>query len=341
MCKCKIGLVATAIAACALLVTAGCAGPSGETSREQNVPVTLALKFAPGDSTAYRVIRETNKGVEWKGPESGRPKNFTGGHTTNRIEMAFTQHVQSTDGAGKAVAKITITGLKYLAKIKDQVTLDFDSSREIEDPAFRGRKDLSSPLGKLIGQSYTIELTASGQVSQVIDAVEARSAVAGESVLNKTAVNLLSDGSIKELHALPGLPAAGKEQLRRGESWSSIESVSFDLMGAKAYEKIYTLQEVQGSGNRRMAVAKMKAVPSAEMAKELHKEQNTAFSNMFDNTETFTGDLKLDLTKGQVQQWNETLEAQWFIVDPNPKDPQEPAALKMTATRLHGIERIE
>jgi len=61
---------------------------------------------------------------------------------------------------------------------------------------------------------------------------------------------------------------------------------------------------------------------------------------MFDNTETFTGALKLDLTRGQVQQWNETLETQWFIVDPNPKDPQEPAALRMTATRLHSIERI-
>jgi len=315
-------------------MTTGCAGPSGGPggAEGQNASVTLTLKFAPGDSTAYRVIRETDKGVEWKGPESGRPKNFTGGHTTNRIEMAFTQHIQSADGAGKAVAKITITGLKYLAKIKDQITLDLDSSRQ---------KDLNSPLGKLIGQSYTIELTASGQVSQVIDAVEARSAVAGESVLNKTAANLLSDGSIKELHALPGLPAAGKEQLRRGESWSNIESVSFDLMGAKAYEKIYTLQEVQGSGNRRIAVAKMKAVPSAEMAKELHKEQNTAFSNMFDNTETFTGDLKFDLTKGQVKQWNETLQTEWFIVDPNPKDPQEPAALKMTATRLHGIERID
>jgi hypothetical protein len=318
-----------------LLLPLGCTGPSGGPggAGEQNAPVTLALKFVPGDSAAYRVIRETDKGVEWKGPESSRPKNFTGGHTANRIEMAFTQHVQNADGADKAVVKITITQMKYLAKVKDQVTMDFDSSRQ---------RDLSSPLGKLIGQSYTIELTASGQVSKVIDAAEARAAAAGESVLNKTAANLLSDGSIKELHALPGLPAAGKDQLRTGESWSSIESFSFDLMGAKAYEKVYTLEAIQEVGNGRIAVARMKAVPSAEMAKELHKEQNAAFfSNMFDNTETFTGDLKLDLTNGKVQQWNETLQTAWFIVDPNPKDPQEPAALRMTATRLHSIEQID
>ena len=339
MCKCRIGLIATGIAVCALFVTGGCADPSkgpgraGDKPEAQKATVQLALKFTPGDSTAYKVIRESDNGVEWEGPESSRPKGSTGGHTGNRIEMAFTQHIQSTDGAGKALAKTTITELKYLAKVKDQVAMDFDSSRE---------KDLSGPLGKLIGQSYTIELTASGQVSKVIDAAEARAAVTGESVLNKTAATLLSDDTIKELHAIPGLPAAGKDQLRTGESWSNLESFSFDLMGAKAYEKIYTLEEIQESGSRRIAVARMKAVPSAEMAKELHKEQNAAFfSNMFDNTETFTGDLKFDLTSGKVRQWNETLETAWFTVDPNPKDQQEPAALRMTAMRLHSIEQVD
>lgn len=334
MCKCKNGLITTAIVACALSLSAGCAGPgrAGARPKEQKAAVKLALKFAPGDSTAYRVVRETDKGVEWEGSELSRPKGFTGGHTGSRIEMTFTQDMQSADGAGNAIARITIKELKYLAKVKDQVTLDFDSSRE---------KDLGSPLGKLMGQSYTIELTASGQVSKVIDAAEARAAVEGESVPNRTAANLLSDSSIKELHAFPPLPDAGKEQLRSGQTWSSIESFSFDLMGAKAYEKIYTLEEIQESGGHRIAVARMKAVPSAEMAKELHKEQNTAFfSNMFDNTETFTGDLKFDLTAGKVQLWSEALQNTWFIVDPNPKDQQTPAALRMTATRLHSIEQI-
>ncbi len=198
-----------------------------------------------------------------------------------------------------------------------------------------------TPMGKLIGQSYTLELTSSGQVSNVIDAAAARAAVAGDSVLSKIAASLLSDGSLKELHAFGALPAAGQEQVGKGQTWSTLESFSFDLMGAKAYEKVYTLEEISNAANRQIAVAKMKAVPSAEMAKELHKEQSTAsFSNMFDNTETFTGDLKFDLTGGKVQQWSETLQNTWFIVDPNPKEQQEPAALRMTATRLHSIEQI-
>ncbi|UCC96598.1 MAG: hypothetical protein JSW66_12220 [Phycisphaerales bacterium] len=339
MWKLRIDCMTKGIAVCVLFMTAGCGdlsrkpAPAASKPDEQGPLTRLALKFAPGDSTTYRVTRETDKSVEWEGPASNRPKGFTGGHTGSKIEMAFTQHIQSADGAGSAAARITITQLKYLATVKDHATMDFDSSRE---------KDLSSPLGKLIGQSYIVELTASGQVSKVIDATEARAAVMGDSAAHKTASNLLSAETIKQLHAISPLPAADKNQLQTGQTWSSLESFSFDLMGAKAYEKIYTLKEIREVENRRIAIARMEAVPSAEMAKELHKEQNAAFfSNMFDNTETFTGDLKLDLTDGKVEQWSEQLLTEWFIVDPNPKDPQQPAALRMTATRLHSIERTD
>lgn len=338
MWKLRMDCTVKAIAICLICMTSGCGEPSREPApaagkpAEQGALTKLALKFAPGDSTTYRVIRETDKGVEWEGPESNRPKGFTGGHTGTKIEMAFTQDIQSTDGAGNATAKITITELKHLATVKDHVTMDFDSSRE---------QDLSSPLGKLIGQSYAIELTASGQVSKVIDAAVARAAVMGDSTAHKTASNLLSAETIKEMHAISPLPA-DKSSLQTGQTWSSLESFSFDLMGAKAYEKIYTLTEIREERNHRIAIARMEAVPSAEMAKELYKEQTAPFfSNMFDNTETFTGDLKFDLTSGKVQQWSETLQNTWFIVDPNPKDQQQPAALRMTATRLHSIERID
>jgi hypothetical protein len=322
-----------------LLLTVGCTKPvekSAQTkveSREQTSVPKLALRFTPGDSTTYRVTRENDKGVNWEGPEESKPKQFTGGHTGNKIEMTFTQQIQSTDDKGGAVAKITIKELKYLSKVKDQVVLDFDSSRE---------SDLSSPLGKLIGQSYTIGLTASGQVSKVIDAAGARSAIQGDSQADKTATNLLSDDTIKEMHTISALPPADKDQVRPGQNWSSIESFSFDLMGAKEYEKIYTLNNIEEKDNHRIAAASMKAVPSAQNAKELHKEQGSPlFSNMFDSTESYTGDLKLDLTDGKVNQWREELTIEWLIVDPNAKPDQQPAALKMAATRLHSIERMD
>lgn len=320
---------------CALALTAGCA--------QNNV---LALKFTPEDSTTYKVTTEADRSVEWEGLATGKPKGFTGGHNGNRIEMTFTQDIKSIDDKGNATAKITIKGLKYLAKVKDNIVLDFDSSTE---------KDKSSPLNKLIGQSYTIELTSSGQVSKVIDAGDARDAVRGGSSANKAAATLLSDDAIKELHTIPALPAADKNKCNIGDSWSSIEDFSFDLMGAKSYEKIYTLEKIEDPSSaafmrilrkdakdHRIAIARMNAVPSAEKAKELYKEQAASFfSKMSDNIETYTGQLKLDLTDGKIVEYHEKLQVEWIVLDPNPKDDKQPDAIRMTAVHLYSIEKID
>ncbi|MFH1716873.1 MAG: DUF6263 family protein [Planctomycetota bacterium] len=332
-----------------LFVTAGCtdlsqkpAGTQAKTQQasedkvepaEQSGPVELALKFAAGDSTTYRVIRKSDKSAKWEGPVPTEPKRFPGGHTGNRVEMVYTQQIQSIDDEGNAAAKITIKELKYLAKVRDNVTLEFDSSKE---------PDPTSPLSKMIGQSYTIEITPSGQVSRVIDAADARAAVKGVSKAHEVADALLTEDAVKELIGIPALPAADKNRVLPGGTWSNIESFSFELMGPKSYERIYTLNEVRKIGNRRVAIAAMNAVPSTEQAKELHKEEEsaTALSRMFDNKETYTGELKLDLTSGKIENCREELMIEWFFVDPNPKADERPAALRMTAELSYSIERV-
>jgi len=302
---------------------------------EQKPPVKLTLKFTPQDSTTYRVIMEAQKSGEWMGSPPSKPSAFKGGNTGNRMEMTFTQQIQSTDDEGNAVAKITIKALKYLATVRDNPVLDFDSSRE---------KDRDNPLGKLIGQSYTIEITASGQVSKVIDTSGTRAAVGDSTSAGNTATTLLSDNAIKERHTIPALPAADKNQLRTGDNWSSIETFFFDMMGSKSYEKIYTLKEIKDTDGRRVAIAEMNAVPSSEMAEQLHKEEATTsfFSKMFDNTETYTGQLKLDLVAGKVEKYVEELKTEWLAVDPSASQGKEkPDALRLTAIRLYSIERID
>jgi hypothetical protein len=341
---------------CAAFFAAGCAGLSEETPKTeveikktaevrvetqeaagaevegQGPSVRLALKFSPADSTVYKVTLETDKSVQWEGGAS-KPKGFTGGHTGNKMEMTFDQLIQRVDDQGNATARITIKTLKYQVTIKNDVALDFDSSREA---------DRSSPLNKLIGQSYTIEITPSGEVSKVADTSNALAAVKGDSAANNVAVKLLSVDAIKEQHTIPALPAADKNQVRKDGKWSSMKKVSFDLMGIKSYEKVYTLKEILDVDNRRVAVATMEAVPSAADAKELHKEQTAElFSKMFDNTETYTGELKLDLSAGKVEKCREELVVEWFIVNPSPKDDEPPAALRMAATRIYSIERID
>jgi len=340
---------AASLVLCLLLLIAGCTKPAEEPAQtnvepqkttaakvepqEQKTPVKLALKFTQADSTTYKVITDNDNSVIWESADPVKPKGFTGGHTGRKIETTFTQEIQSTDDKGNAVAKITIKQLKYLAKVKDDITMDFDSSRQ---------ESRQNPLSKLIGQSYTVEITSSGQVSKLIDANDARAAVKGDSSADKTAASLLSLGAITERHTISALPDSDKNQILTGENWSNIESFSFSMMGAKAYEKIYTLKEIKDTGNRRIAIARMEAVPSAENAKELHKEQSAAFfANMSDNTETYTGELKLDLTGGKVEEYHENLTTQWVIVDPNPKENKQPAVLKMTAVRSYSIEKID
>ena len=323
---------------CVLFLAAGCTRLSEEAAQteigaeEQGASVKLALRLIPKDSTIYKLALETDKSVQWEGGAS-KPKGFQGGHTGNKMEMTFTRRIQSVDNQGNATAEITIKTLKYLTKVKNNVILDFDSSRE---------EDRNNPLSKLIGQSYTIEITPSGEVSKITDTSDALEAVKGDSAANNVAVRLLSADAIKERHTIPALPTAGKDQLRVGDNWSSMKRVSFDLMGTKSYEKVYTLKEIKDADNRRVAVAEMEGLPSAEDAKQLHKEQTPdLFSKMFDNSETYTGELKLDLSTGKVEKCREELLVEWFIVNPNPKPEEPPAALRMAATRLYSIEKID
>jgi len=326
---CSLALTATAGT---FLLVGGCPAPSRRKPvlvDRQDESIKLALKFTPAESTTYRVVLETGKRVQWEG-QAPRPKGFKGGHSSNKMEMTFSQRIEKVGEQGNAVARITIEGLKYATTIIDKSVLDFDSTKE---------KDESHLLNKLIGQNYTIEITPSGQVSRVVDANDALAAVSG----NETAVALLSAQAIKQRHTIPALPATGENQLQSGDNWSNIKSVSFDMMGAKSFERIYTLGRIEDAAGHRIAIVKMEAVPSAEKAKESHKEQaaTDSFSSMFDNTEDYMGELKFDLTEGKVTQYNENLVVRWLIVNPNPKDDEPPAALRMTATRLFNIERMD
>jgi hypothetical protein len=330
----------------ALLFTAGCAPVTEKTAKpavevQKQIPkapetkqVTLALKFAEQDSTTYKVTTETERSVKFEGSLPNEDV-FKGGATGNRIEMTFTQQIQTIDDKGNAVAKITIEALKYLAKIKDSTVMDFDSSKTVHQ---------NSPLAKLIGQSYTIKLSPTGQVLEVSDTGDAQTAVRGGSSEAKAAIKLVSSDEIKRRHALRALPAADKNRVRTGDNYSSTISFSFGLMGAKAYEKIYTLKEVKDADNRRIAVVEMNAIPTSEMAEQLHEGQPTSnFSQMSDSTETYTGQLKLDLAAGKVEESFEKLQSEWLVVDPSARQQgdTEPAAVRMTATRLYRIEKID
>jgi hypothetical protein len=325
---------------CVMLMVLGCADQAEDAiqtevkPQEQKTTAQPALKSAPAGRRTYKVTTDSEKGVIWEGPLKNKPKSFVGGHSSNKIEMTFTRQTQSVGDEGSAVVKITINALKYSAKVRDKIVLDFDSSRET---------DRDDPLNKLIGQSYTIELLASGKVSKVIDANDARAAVAGRSISNARASLLLSTQAIKAHHSIPALPAGDNAQLIPGKTWSDIKTFSFGPMGSKSFERIFEIKEISETDGRRTAIARMEAVLSTAKAKELYKEQSTGIlSSMFDNTETYTGELWLDLTSGQIEKYTEEFRSDWIAVDPlATKKDGEHDMLRMSATRIYRIERID
>lgn len=155
---------------------------------------------------------------------------------------------------------------------------------------------------------------------------------------------MLKPGVIKQRHGILALPVTDKNQLHTGDNWSSVKTFNFGLMGSKSYEKIYTVKKIKDQDKRKVAIVEMNAIPSSEMAEQLHKEQVPAiFSKMFDNIETYTGRLELDLTAGKVEKYVEKLQSEWLAVDPlaGQKDDKEPAAVRMSSTRFYSLEKID
>ena len=324
----KISRYIVKAAVCLLLPAAGCAQTA-----------TLALKFTPQGSTTYKVTTETEDSIKFEGSLLDDPelKSKSNQRNHNRVEITFTQQIQSIDHKGDAIVNITIEELKCLTIYQNNPVLDFDSSRET---------DRDNPLNKLVGQSYTIKIAPTGQVVKVIDANEARNAVGKGLPSSQRALTLLSDDVIKKHHTIQALPAAERNRLHIGDNWSTIEMFSFRQMGSKSYEKIYTLKEIKNLDIFRLdqgqlAIVQMSAIPSSEMAEELHKEQAMdLFSNMFDNIETYTGKLRFDLTAGRVGKYHEELRTEWITAEPNPKNDEEPGVIRMRAIRSHSLEKI-
>jgi len=323
----RIFVCSAAVVVLSLLLAGGCGPSAGEAA-------TFAFRFTPRDSTNYKLIMEAEDRVAFEGPIAKGP-GFKGGCNHTKIEMTFSQQIQSVDDNGNAVAKIMVRDLKYLSARDEKPVLDFDSA------AGKGR---DNPFAKLIGQSYTIEIAPDGRVKRVVDVKQARAAVGGSQLANKAASRLLTPDAIKKFHGALVLPQAGMGRLQPGQSWSAAEVFDYRMLGTASYERIYTVKEIKKQDGRQTAVVQMDAIPSSDQTEDLRTEQEIrAFSDIFDTTQTYTGQLELDLSSGKVQKYSEELQSQWLIVDPQAKQKgsKEPDAVIMSVVRSYSLERVD
>ncbi len=294
--------------------------------------VELALKFVPGQTATYKVTTESYKSVEWKGAQAAKPPQFTDGRTGSHVELTFEQRVQQVQDDSSAVLEITIRGVKDVIESVNKAVLDFDSSKPTEP---------DNPLAALVGKSYRVKMSSQGQVVQISNVEPIRKAVQGILPQHRIAARLLSDDEIRNRHEIAALSALKDRQMRPGQTWSSIKTFSFDDLGAKTYERVYTLKQVQLDKGR-AALVEMKAIPSAAQAEQWRKQQTVnPFASMSDNTDDYVGRLVLDLDRGQVREYVEQMQNERVIADPSSMQTGQPTAIKMVARRLHQLELVE
>jgi len=306
-------------AVCLSVLFAGCA-PQAD----------LALKFAVGDRTKYKVTNENIKDFKFEQPSLNKVRSEPRSTTT---QIKFIQEIESVDENG-GVARITIKDLKYFAEDKGKVKLDFDSSREA---------DKKKPLAKLPGKSYRIKLASDGSV-RVLDAEKIRKAVTGGQA-GRVAKALLSDKSIQKRHENLFLPDADNNLLREGDSWSRTKATQQRLMVPKAFEKTYTLKKVTGQGGRQIAVVNMNATESPTAPGTVSKIAGGIglFANMFDTEEDYTGEMVLDLDTGKVAKYYEKFVTKYIAAEPSAKQKTDkgPDILTIVLTYSTTMEMLD
>jgi hypothetical protein len=310
--------------------------PSSDTAAtaEPQTPIDLTLDFVPGRTTTYRIATETEAAVRWEGDDANKPAAFRGGAIGNHVEITFDQRIDRIHDDGNAAVEITIRALKYLGRSRQTVVVDFDSARD-------AARD--SPLSRLIGRTYEVEITPQGAVASVGDLTELRASFEGPSPDHQTALKLISDEEIRERHEVPPLMALEDESARPGQTWSNVKMLSFGRMGAKAYERLYTLERIETDDADQTAHISMKGIPSAAAAQQLYQNQtNTVPTGMFDNIDSYEGQLAFDLDTGRIDTYAEQFRTEWVAVDPEAvqSGAAHPPAIRMTRTLLHRLERI-
>ena len=300
----------------------------------------MKLTMQPQSEATYKVVIESGKDYSFVQPSVNKTKER---HTVGRIEMVFVQKIESVDKKGVAEAVITVKELKYLTDSQKEATaaLTFDSTAE---------NAKSDPMFAIIGQSYKISIAPNGTVA-VVDAKAVRSAIAS-GFAKKFADRIFSDDEIKTRHqvlALMNADKAGKKAnkmaSKKGDKWVSISASPQGMLKPKTFEKTYAITNIKLQDKERIVTVAMKAAPSSKRVEGGAKEDAGMgmFANMFDEKDSYTGEMVINLTTGQIISYNENLKAEWFAAESNEeqKSDKGPDQLTMGFTSLYSIEKVK
>lgn len=311
--KASVSLIAVSLI-CTLFFS-GC-GSSG----------SISLKFVPQETAMYKSTTDVIKDYRFEQPTLGK---LTEQQTKNTVVMEYSQDVQSVDESGNAALKITIDQLKIDIINKNDPQLSFDSQNEA---------DKNAPLAKLIGQSYTIRMTPSGNV-EALDTKEAMAAVTA-AYEKKIVKNILDPKNIVARHEIPSIPNDPAMTLSVKSSWTEVVPSPPGLLAPKSYDKVYTVSDMKDN----TATVRMVGTESTQPAENSFSSAGGMgmFAKMFDNKDDYTGSMQIDIATGQVLNFEETLVSSYVAQEmPENGDPEKgPDTLTMRFTNHVKLEKL-
>lgn len=294
-----------------------------------NPTADLNLKFSPEQTSTYKAVSEVVKDFRFEQPNLGKLREE---QTKTVIEMTFTQTIDSLDEAGNATATITIKDLKIEMINKNEQKFAFDST---------DKKDAKSPMSKLLGQSYRIQISPTGNV-KVLDAQAAKTSVrAGYE--KKIVTSILDDKNIIACHEVIALPQEKSSGLAVNDSWTQTVSSPPGLLAPKNYQKTYTLTDLDTQAGVTVATIEMVAGEDAKAASSNSLGGGMGiFAKMFDNEDTYKGSMEIDLDSGVLLTMEETLISTYLAQEmPENGDPAKgPDTLTMQFTNRVLLEKL-
>ncbi len=296
-----------------------------------NPTADLNLKFAPEQTSTYKAVSEVVKDFRFEQPNMGKLREE---QTKTVIDMTFTQTIDSVDEAGNAAATITIKALKVEMINKNEPKFAYDSTSE---------KDANSPMSKLLGQSYTIEISPAGQV-KVLDAAAAKAAVK-TGYEKKIATSILDDKNIIDRHQVIAMPQENTAGLGVDDTWNQVVASPPGLLAPKNYNKTYTLTDIGTEGGANVATVEMVATEDSDAAAGSNSMGSGMgiFAKMFDNEDDYNGSMKINLDSGVVLNMEETLVSTYLAQEmPEKGDPAKgPDTLTMQFTNRVLLEKLD
>jgi hypothetical protein len=285
----------------------------------------MVLQMQPGQTASYESTTTMIKDYKFEQPTM---KKADQNQTSTVVTVKFDQTVAEVGTDGTAVADIVIKGIQCKMVSKNEPRYEFDSA----DAARQ-----ADSLNNLIGKSYRISISSTGQV-KVLDAAAIRAiAITGEG--QNIAKKILADESIVERHQLP-LPE-GAKALSTKQSWTQVIPSPPGLLAAKTFEKTYTVAE---AGKDKVVV---NMVGKESLGKKTEGQSSAGamgmFAKMFDSQDDFTGSLVFNPADGSVMSFEENLVSTYTASEMPQNAPADalPDTLMMRLTNGISLKKIQ